>query len=154
MKRWSKLSIPGLALVAGAAMVCPVSAETALATGGPAASARLTLRVVIPPMVRLQEDAHPAELASDVAQQKLVIQTNLRQGFCAALRLANDARTGWTLRVAAGDEVWLQPSAEGYRLCTKGPGLHTVHLEHRFDTPATPDGVPRAWPVRTEIASL
>ena len=42
----------------------------------------------------------------------------------------------------------------GYRLCTKGPGLHTVHLEHRFDTPATPDGVPRAWPVRTEIASL
>lgn len=154
MKRWCSFSAPLLAIIAGLVPVCPAAAESMISTGGQSASARLTLRVVVPPMVRLQEDAHPAELASDVAQQKLVIQTNLRQGFCAALRLANDAHTGWTLRVASGDEVWLQPSAEGYRLCTKGPGLHTVHLEHRFDTPTTPDGVPRAWPVQTEIASL
>jgi hypothetical protein len=154
MKRWSETSAPVLALLTGLVMACPATAESVMAHGAQAASARLTLRVVVPPMVRLQEDAHPAELASDVAQQKLVIQTNLRQGFCAALRLANDAHTGWTLRVASGDEVWLQPSGEGYRLCTKGPGLHTVHLEHRFDTPTTPDGVPRTWPVQTEIASL
>ena len=154
MKRWSETSAPVLALLTGLVMACPATAESVMAHGAQAASARLTLRVVVPPMVRLQEDAHPAELASDVAQQKLVIQTNLRQAFCAALRLANDAHTGWTLRVASGDEVWLQPSGEGYRLCTKGPGLHTVHLEHRFDTPTTPDGVPRTWPVQTEIASL
>lgn len=145
---------PLLALAAGWMTICPAAAESLTATSGQAASARLTLRVIIPPMVTLQEDSHPHELASEMAEQKLVIQTNLRQGFCVVLRLAADASMGWALRVASGNEVWLQPSADGYRLCSNGPGRHTVYLEHRFDMPATPEGAPRTWPVRMDIASL
>jgi len=154
MKRWSAITAPTLAVMLGVAAVCPAAAESVVATGAQAATAHLTLRVVIPPMVRLQEDSHPAELASGVVQQKLVIQTNLRQGFCAALRLAAKVPNRWELRVAAGDEVRLQPGPEGYRLCSNGPGRHTVLLEHRFDTAGGADDTPFAWPVRLEIAAL
>lgn len=154
MKRWSELSAPVLALLTGLATACPATAESVMANGAQTASARLTLRVVIPPMVKLQEDSHPSELASGVAEQKLVIQTNLRQGFCAALRLSTDVHLGWELRVASGDKVRLQPSGEGYQLCSNGPGVHTVRLEHRFGTSSAPGGAPLAWPVRMEIASL
>lgn len=151
MKRWISLS-PVLALVAGLATVCPAAAESLLATGGQVASARLTLRVVIPAMVRLQEDSHPLELAPGIAKQKLVIQTNLKHGFCAALSVDNNDFAGWQLRVASGDGVWLQSTQEGYRLCSKGPGHHTVYLEHQFDI--APTMTPRPWPVRTELASI
>jgi len=154
MKRWISMTSPLLALAAGASTLCPVAAESISATSGQAASARLALRVTIPPMVKLQEDIHPLELATGVAKQKLVIQTTLRQGFCAALRLAATDPIGWELRVASGNDVWLQPTGEGYRLCSNGPGQHTVYLEHRFDTSAAPGDTPRAWPVRMEIASI
>lgn len=152
MKRWISLSSPVLALLAGLATVCPATAESLLATGGQAASARLTLRVVIPAMVRLQEDTHPQELAPGIAKQKLVIQTNLKQGFCAALSVDGNDLSGWRLRVASGEGVWLQSTHEGYRLCSNGAGHHTVHLEHQFDI--DPTVTPRAWPVRMELAVI
>lgn len=124
------------------------------APSGQAASARLIIRVIVPPMVQLQEDIHPLDMTTGVSEQKLVIQTNLRQGFCAALRLSISEPIGWELRVAAGEDVWLQSTREGYRLCSNGPGRHTVRLEHRFDTAAGSMDAPRAWPVHMEIAAL
>jgi hypothetical protein len=154
MKRWCSFSAPLLAIIAGLVPVCPAAAESMISTGGQGASARLTLRVVIPSMVKLQEDIHPSEVDAGVANQKLVIQTNLRKGFCAALRLASPEATSWNVRVAAGDNVWLQAAGDGYRLCSNGPGQHTVHLEHQFDTSGALANRPLAWPVRMEITSL
>lgn len=124
---------------------------------GASASAALQFRVVIPAVMRVLENSHPSQLetAADgalVGQQRLVVVSNMRHGFCVALR-RNQAGAGpWQLETAANNGAALTPTADGYRLCTSRPGRYSLLLQHRFEPTATLTAL--AWPVQTDITAL
>jgi len=132
----------------------PVHAEAALTTGGGPASASLNIRLVIPPVMRVIENSHPLAIdGPQPVEQRLVVLSNLRQGFCASLRLSDPHVTGWQLRTDEVGGVTLQPVAGGYRLCASRPGRYALRLQHDFSSPATP-ATAMAWPVQTELMAL
>lgn len=127
---------------------------------GGSASATVRIRVVIPPVVRVLQDLHPSSLnaAPDDrlrGEQRLVVSTNMRQGFC--LDLQNNISPGmpWQVQSVGGDAVVITAQGEGYRLCGSRQGTYTLVLQHEFQ-PASPSwvGVGLPWPVRTELISL
>ena len=123
-------------LLAGAALL-PASgqAESRFAPPGQGASASLNIRIVIPAVMQVLENSHPAEFDGDQpVEQRLVVLSNMRHGFCASLRLSDPA------------------VADGYRLCTRQPGRYTLRLRHAFGT-GTQQAV-LAWPVQTELMAL
>lgn len=144
------------ALAAGAVLLAPLpaAAEASRATGGESASASLNIRIVIPPVMRVIENSHPEQI--DVRQpveQRLVVLSNLRRGFCANLRLSDPALVSWQLQTEQVGGVTLQPVADGYRLCASRPGRYTLRLQHDFGTAARQHAF-MAWPVQTELMAL
>jgi hypothetical protein len=143
----------------GAALVAWPSlsrAESAVAKPGGSASASLQFRIIIPPVLRVVENSHPPAIAPDAAgqwqaDQRLVVFSNLKQGFCATLRLQAPV-DGWALQAVDSPGVTLQPAGDGWRLCAPRPGRHTVTLQHRFNGPTTAAAV--AWPVATDLTAL
>jgi hypothetical protein len=135
----------------------PAAADSSLVVGGGNASATLNFRIVIPPVMRVLENHHPSELQPDAAgelggQQRLVVVSNMRRGFCVGLRAAEPQRAGWQLSTANTGGVTLTPVADGYRLCTAGPGRYTLLLEHRFTTSG--EQWARRWPVQTDLMAM
>lgn len=134
--------------------------ESALARNGHSASARVNIRVTVPPVARLLENRHPLTLAPEpgagasasdllVAQQRLVLHTNVRLGACVELRTPASRIPSWDMRPVAGEPVSVHALSDGWRLCTMRPGTHTVWIEHRFDAEAA-----GAWPLRTDATLL
>jgi hypothetical protein len=152
-----RLVVPALAAMA--LMLVPATSigESVLVHEGKA-GASLDFRIIIPPIMRVLENSHPQELATSSdgeasAEQRLVVQSNLKQGFCVSLRLAAPQLDSWELKTAPQSGVRLSPVADGYRLCGPRPGHYTVLLRHRFGT-----GESRAnalhWPVQTDISAI
>ncbi|WP_382322276.1 hypothetical protein ACFJI0_21765 [Hydrogenophaga sp. UC242_53] len=87
------------------------------------------------------------------AEQRLVVMSNMKRGFCVSLRRAAPQLGTWELQTAPQSGVQLSPVADGYRLCGTRPGQYTVLLQHRFGT-----GDSRAnalhWPVQTDISAI
>lgn len=130
----------------------PVAAEATLTTGaGGGASAGLDFRIVIPAVMRVIENSHPLQIDGDrPVEQRLVVLSNMKHGFCASLRLQDPQVSGWRLQADATDGVTLQPVADGYRLCASRPGRYTLRLQHDFPSLQAAQG----WPVQTELMAL
>jgi hypothetical protein len=147
----------GLLLLAAAT----AHAESRLAPPDQGARASLDFRIVIPPVVRLLENRHPDQLqrvaaGHFTARQTLVLLSNFKRGACVMLRRPADAGGGtWAWRPQALDDAQatLQPAGDGWRLCTAGPGRHTLQLQHDFEPPSD-DADDARWPVITELAAI
>ncbi|WP_137921098.1 hypothetical protein [Hydrogenophaga sp. 2FB] len=131
--------------------------ESALAGHKPA-SAALDFRIIIPPVMRVLENSHPRQLdilagGESSAQQRLVVMSNMKRGFCVSLRRATAQLGTWEVQTAPQSGMQLSPVADGYRLCGTRPGRYTMLLQHRF---ATSDSSTNAlhWPVLTDISAI
>lgn len=160
---WRSHSLPTLPalLTTLGLLLAPATgtADSGLAPPGQNASASLNLRVVIPPVMRVLENSHPLELSAGAdgalnAQQRLVVLSNMRHGFCVTLRQAEPQLNAWRLQTAQESGVSLSPVAEGYRLCTSRPGRYTLLLEHQFDAAAGREHTALRWPVQTDLTTL
>lgn len=135
--------------------------ESSLASASGKASASIHFRIVVPPTMRILENSHPSQLEASadgalVGQQRLVVVSNMKHGFCVALR-RNQAEAGpWQLETAAHSGAALTTTADGYRLCTSRPGRYSLLLQHRFQPTATATATltALAWPVQTDITAL
>jgi hypothetical protein len=136
-------------------------AESGFAPPGGNASASLDFRIIIPPIMRVLENSHPTELQADAngtlsGQQRLVVLSNMKRGFCVTLRRADAQNAaGWNL-LNAGEQggVTLTPVADGYRLCTARPGRYTLLLQHEFNAPAPVLQTAMRWPVQTDLTAM
>jgi hypothetical protein len=122
------------------------------------AGASLDFRIIIPPVMRVLENSHPRQLESFAdgkvsAQQRLVVLSNMRGGFCASLRRAAPQLSTWKLETAPQSGIVLSPIADGYSLCGTRPGRYTVLLQHQF---GTSDSSAKAlnWPVQTDFSAI
>lgn len=148
------------ALLASALLLVPATgnSESALVQQGPARGA-LDFRIIIPPVMRVLENSHPTQLDAEAsgdwsAQQRLVVVSNMKRGFCVTLRMSAPEVDAWRLRTALDTGLTLDPVSDGYRLCAPRAGRYTLMLEHEFDaTDKTTTGALR-WPVQTDITAL
>lgn len=142
-----------------AAFLLPTWTQAAadpVAPGRVAASATVRLQVHIPPVLRLLENRHPAQVLLPAqgearATQELVVLSTLR-GFCTHLRPAGDALPGWAVEVADA-AFTVDALAPGWRVCARAPGRHTLRLEHRFGGAVMPAGQAIDWPVVAELSA-
>jgi hypothetical protein len=177
-KRYSRLfkaALFSLPLVALAVLLLwPAASRAEASFAGPSgkASASINFRIVIPPVMRVLENSHPAQLQPSAdgsaltAEQRLVVVSNMKHGFCVALRQPSpELAAGWQLQQTAVDAngsssgAVLSPLADGYRLCTSRPGRYTLRLQHAFPAPnpgqgATETATALHWPVQTELTAL
>ena len=154
-------SLSPLALLTTLALLLaplPGAADSRLVVGSGSASATLNFRIVIPAVMRVLENSHPEQLVADAsgtqsAQQRLVVMSNLKRGFCVTLRQTDPQLSGWRLQTAQDSGVSLSPVSDGYRLCTARAGRYTLLLQHAFDTGSDHTTAVR-WPVQTELMAL
>lgn len=150
-----KFCLLTLAVVAAASLA---RAESGFAAPGGRASAALDFRIIIPAVMRVLENSHPGELQADAsgalsAQQRLVVVSNMKRGFCVSLRMPEPQRAGWRLQHSGSESgVRLEPAADGYRLCTSRPGRYTLQLQHDFGNTALQAA--QRWPVQTDLITL
>lgn len=169
------LSLPVIAL---ALLFCPSlsRAEASFSAESGKASASVHFRIVIPAVMRVLENSHPAQLqpttdgSALTAEQRLVVVSSMKHGFCIALRQPSpELAAGWQLQQTAApgaaanaSGAVLSPLSDGYRLCTSRPGRYTLLLQHAF-TPAAnsapalnaaPTATALNWPVQTELTAL
>lgn len=146
-------------LAAAGLLLAPATGngESALAGHMPA-SAALDFRIIIPPVMRVLENSHPRQLDTSndgvaSAEQRLVVMSNMKRGFCVSLRRAAHQRGTWDMQTAPQSDVQFSALADGYRLCGTRPGQYTLVLQHRF---ATSDRSSNAlhWPVLTDISAI
>lgn len=148
------------ALLAGVLLLVPATGigESVLVQPGKA-SASLDFRIVIPPVMRVLENSHPLSLDAQAtgewsAQQRLVVVSNMKRGFCVTLRMSAPGVDDWHLKTAGQDNVTLTQVSDGYRLCAPRAGHYTLLLDHEFNgTQTTATGALR-WPVQTDITAL
>ena len=131
----------------------PGATEAFMTPGSGPASARLDFRIVIPPVMQVVENSHPAQIDGDQpVEQRLVVLSNMRNGFCATLRLTDPQVTGWQLQAEPVGGVTVQTVTGGYHLCASRPGRYTLRLQHDFGHNAQQAAL--VWPVRTELTAL
>lgn len=147
------------ALLAGILLWVPAtgSSESVLVHQGKA-STSLDFRIIIPPFVRVLENRHPLllEFAADEtarAEQHLVVESNMKQGFCISLRRTAPHLGTWELQTAFQSEIQLFKVADGYQLCGTRPGQYSVLLQHRFGRNADSTSALK-WSVRTDISAI
>ncbi|QHE88533.1 hypothetical protein [Hydrogenophaga sp. BPS33] len=147
------------ALTVSALLLTPMSSmgESALTTQG-SASASLQLRIIIPPVMRVMENSHPQLLDTSVggeasAEQRLVVQSNMKRGFCVSLRRAAPQLGAWDLQTTPQSGVQLSALPDGYRVCGTRPGHYTLVLQHRFAISERHIEALR-WPVQTDISAI
>ncbi len=147
------------ALLASAMLLVPATSmgESALVTQGKASSS-LDFRIIIPPVMRVLENSHPRQLDVVVggevrAEQRVVVMSNMKRGFCVSLRRAAPQLGTWDLQTTPQSGVQLTATADGYRVCGTRPGSYTLLLQHRF---GTRDASINAlhWPVQTDISAI
>jgi hypothetical protein len=135
----------------------PGMGESLMITQGNS-GASLDFRIIIPPIMRVLENSHPRQLDTIAdgkasAEQRLVVLSNMKGGFCVSLRRAAPQLGTWELQTAPQKGIQLRPAADGYSLCGTRPGRYTVVLQHHF---GTSDGSANAlnWPVQTDISAI
>ncbi|MFC3681983.1 hypothetical protein [Hydrogenophaga luteola] len=154
-RRFSALAVSlGLVLAPAASQ-----GEAQWASSAPTASGALDFRIVIPPVMRVLENSHPPQLTSGAdgslgGQQRLVVLSNMKRGFCVTLRLRSPDVEQWQVRAAPEPGVTLQAAGQAYRLCSDRPGRYTMVLQHEFGPSAHGAGAAPAWPVQTDITTL
>lgn len=151
------------ALIASLALVAvptPSLADSLLVTGGDTAgaSASLHFRIVIPPMMKVMENSHPLQLTAGAhgdlsAEQRLVVLSTMKRGFCVTLRLATPGVDRWQLHTPPAHGVSLTPLEDGYRICSARAGRYTLVLQHRFGV-NTPGQQAMRWPVQTDFSAI
>lgn len=132
--------------------------STQIAGSGPA-SASLQFLIVVPAVMKVLENSHPLHLVGDEsgaisAEQRLVVVSNMKRGFCVTLRMAEPWVGAWQMKTAQAGGVTLSPLADGYQLCTTRPGRYDMLLEHAFDARAAGEHSAVRWPVQTHLSSL
>ncbi|WP_127805689.1 hypothetical protein [Hydrogenophaga sp. NH-16] len=150
------------ALAVGLGLVLAPAAsqgEAQLTTLAPATSGALDFRIVVPPVMRVLENSHPSQLTSGAdgllsGQQRLVVLSNMKRGFCVTLRLRSPDVDQWQVRAAPESGVTLQAAGQAYRLCSDRPGRYTMVLQHQFGPSAHVPGAGQDWPVQTDITTL
>ncbi|MCW5654936.1 hypothetical protein [Hydrogenophaga sp.] len=148
-------------LLATVLLLAPVAggAESSFTSPSRGTSASLDFRIVIPPVMQLLENSHPSRLdpARDgafSAQQKLVVVSNLKRGFCLSMRMAAPEVAAWRLQTSQIGGVTLNEVADGYRLCTARAGRYTLMLQHDFSASPGQAAQAMAWPVQTDLVAL
>lgn len=128
-------------------------------------SARIKITVVIPPVVQILENRHPVSLtfagekaARSSAVQRVVLISNLRNGICVELRLAQPQVSGWQMQLSGNANVLVEAAGDGYRLCVRRPGRYEMTLEHEFMLKDATVLMARAdtaldWPVYLNLAT-
>jgi hypothetical protein len=150
-------------LLAVGLMLAPAAgmSESSPGSTSRSASAALEFRIIIPPVMRLLENSHPALLAAEAngdwnAEQRLVVVSNMKRGFCVTLRMNAPEVDAWRLQTVQNGGITLTRVTDGYRLCTPRPGHYTLLLQHEFDAAAPQltghNGL--RWPVQTEISAI
>lgn len=148
----TKLWLIALAAVAAAPWAL---AESGFASAGGKASAALDFRIIIPPVMQVLENSYPDQLQVDgsgalSAQQQLVVVSNMRHGFCVSLRMAEPKRADWRVQHNGSEPgVRLEPTTDGWRLCTSKPGRYTLQLQHQFGSTGLQTA--QRWPVQTDL---
>lgn len=122
--------------------------------------AALEFRIVIPRVLRVLENNYPMLLEAKAdgswgAEQRLVVASNMKRGFCITLRMVAPEVDVWRLHTPQTSGITLDAVGAGYRLCAPRPGRFTFLLRHEFDATAqrATAGALR-WPVRTDITAL
>lgn len=157
MVRSSLFALAALALgMPGTGMGESVLVSSAGNTG---TSASVDIRIVVPPVMQVLENSHPSQLGVSEdgqwsAQQKLVVMSTMKRGFCVTLRLATPQVNDWRLQTAEEGGTTLSAVADGYRLCTVRAGRYTLLLQHAFAADNAVSGEALRWPVRTDLTSL
>ena len=149
------------ALAACALLLFPAtSIGESVLVGSGSASAGQEFRIVIPSVLRVLENRYPVSLVAEStgnwsAQQRLVVVSNMKRGFCVTLRMSAPEVDAWRLHTPQSGGITLDAMHDGYRLCTPRPGRYTLVLQHEFEATAqrSTTGALR-WPVRTDITAL
>ena len=132
----------------------PATAEGAWTAGDGNASARLNIRIVIPPVMRVLENSHPPQIdGTQPVEQRLVVLSNMKRGFCVTLRLRSPEVDQWQVQAVPEPGVTLQAAGQAYRLCSDRPGRYTMVLRHEFGV-HTPGAQAMHWPVQTDISAI
>ena len=146
------------AWLVGALLLVPATSmgESTLVQQGKA-GASLDFRIVIPPIMRVLENSHPQSLAAEAsgdwsAQQRLVVVSNMKRGFCVTLRMSTPEVDDWRLKTAQHD-VTLTQVSDGYRLSPRA-GRYTLLLDHEFNAANKATTGALRWPVQTDITAL
>ena len=131
--------------------------ESLMVTQG-SSSASLDFRIIIPPIMRVLENSHPVELDPVLggdwsAEQRLVVLSTMKRGFCITLRMNTPEVDAWRLKTEQTGGITLSPVNDGYRLCTPRAGRYTLLLQHDFEAARNTSGSLR-WPVQTDITAL
>lgn len=128
-------------------------------------SARIKITVVIPPVVQILENKHPVTLtfagekaSRSSAVQHVVLISNLRNGICVELRLAQPQVSAWQMHLSGNANVLVEEAGDGYRLCVRRPGRYEMTLEHEFMLKDAAVLMARAdtaldWPVYLNLAT-
>ena len=123
------------------------------------ASASIDIRIVVPPIMRVLENSHPAQmdplLGGDwSAEQRLVVLSTMKRGFCVTLHMNTSDVESWRLKTEQVGGITLSPVSGGYRLCTPRPGRYTLVLQHDFGASGNSTMQTLRWPVQTDISAI
>lgn len=133
--------------------------ESRLSPADASASASVDIRIVVPPYMRVLENSHSSELAAGAdgtlgGEQRLVVVSTMRRGFCVTLRLAQPGIGPWQLNAAPEPGVTIESAGEAWRLCSARPGRYTLNLQHRFAMSRAASDSARPWPIQTDITAI
>ncbi len=122
------------------------------------ASASIDIRIVVPPIMRVLENSHPTQMDPMLggdwsAEQRLVVLSTMKRGFCVTLRMNTPEVDAWHLKTEQTGGITLTPVNDGYRLCTPRAGRYTLLLQHDFEAAGNATESLR-WPVQTDIMAL
>lgn len=137
-------------------------ASDVVSTAVPASSA-LDFRIIIPPVIRLLDDSAPAVLSLDgaagspvVVDQRLVLMSTLRRGFCLSLHMASPLVHQWQLGIRSGSGLTHEGQSDSHRFCAHRAGRYELSVQHTLvfrGSTAAPQVPPIVWPVRLELVS-
>jgi hypothetical protein len=147
-------------LTSVALLTAPTTSVGESVVAGPGgASASLRISITVPAVMRVLENSHPSQLTPVVggdwsAEQRLVVLSNMKRGFCVTLRMATAEVEAWRLQTEQTGGITLSPVSDGYRLCTPRPGRYTLLLQHEFEASGNSGMQSLRWPVHTDITAL
>lgn len=136
-----------------------------LSVNAPQASTALNFAIVIPAVLRILENSHPAALFSaDMtgplisATQRLVLVSTLGKGFCMDLRLNQQQVEDWQLNVSGSAGTRVEAAEGGYRVCALRPGRFELALQHAFSLKGgkpggEATGANLRWPVSVSLVT-
>ncbi len=143
-------------------------ANSVTGTDGKPVSAALNFTIIIPAVLRMMENTHPASLpipesstTQIAALQRIVVLSTLRRGFCMDLRLNQAQVANWQLQVSGSKSSWVEAVVGGYRLCIARAGRYELALQHEFGLKqVSPTEVSRQptllalnWPVNVSMVT-